>query len=290
MADDDFPEDDYYDGEEEVPGLSRKRWIGAILALIIVGGFGIGIWYAYDQGVKKGVQLAPPIIKADSTPVKEKPADPGGMDIPNQDKQVFGLLNSSGGDEKVEKLMAPPEDALPDEQKAETPPQETATGKPETLIGKADEAAKSAESTDEKAAMTEKKLPALNDGGTVEKPEAKAPEMAEKTPEPVKKAEEPVKKAAEPVKKAVQTASSGPKYRVQLGSFTSTDAAEKQWSQLRSKYKSLLADVGYRIEDVDVKGKAYHRLQAGAYDSRDGANSLCSKLKAQKQDCLVVSG
>jgi cell division protein FtsN len=286
-GEDEYLDDDFYDGDDE-PRFSRKKLIGGVLAVLIIGGFGIGIWYAYDQGVKKGVQLAPPIISADNTPVKMKPEDPGGMDIPNQDKQVFNVLQSGDAPEKVEKLMPPPEDAIKDE------PTETAAvsdtekaadeSKLETLIEKATKDAPAAES-------------AASD--TTEKADS-----ADKAPEPVKKPEVIVEKVAPKVeekkvevaaapapKKVAEPKTSGPLYRVQVGSFRSSDAAEKQWSMLSSKHKSLLSGLSYRVQDVDVKDKGtYYRLQLGAYGSRDSANKLCSDLKAQKQDCLVVSG
>nr|WP_246157289.1 SPOR domain-containing protein [Sneathiella litorea] len=60
---------------------------------------------------------------------------------------------------------------------------------------------------------------------------------------------------------------------------------------LSSKFESLLSGLSYRVENVAVEDKGtYFRLQLGAYGSRDSANKLCSDLKAQKQDCLVVSG
>ncbi|MZR30859.1 SPOR domain-containing protein [Sneathiella litorea] len=286
-GEDDYLDDDFYDGEDE-PRVSRRKWIGGILALLIVGGFGIGIWYAYDQGVKKGVQLAPPIISADTTPVKIKPEDPGGMEIPNQDKQVFNVLQSEEASEKVEKLMPPPEDATRDEA-VETAP-ETAVSdvekaadenKLETLIEKATKEAPTSKSEATETA-------AVNDNAVVaiEKPA----EVAEKVePKPVEKK---VEVAAVPTPKAVDAPkTSGPMYRVQVGSFRSSDAAEKQWSMLSSKFESLLSGLSYRVENVAVEDKGtYFRLQLGAYGSRDSANKLCSDLKAQKQDCLVVSG
>lgn len=289
-GEDDYLDDDFYDGDDE-PRFSRKKWIGGILAVLIVGGFGVGIWYAYDQGVKKGVQLAPPIISADTSPVKVKPDDPGGMDIPNQDKEVFSVLQSGDAPEKVEKLMPPPEDAIKDdvaEQAADaavsTAEKAADDSKLETLIEKATKDAPSAAEAASKAANTS----GASESATVavKKPEVVvekvAPEVEEKKVEVV---------AAPVPKKVEEPKASGPRYRVQVGSFRSADAAEKQWSMLSSKHKSLLSGLSYRVQDVDVKDKGtYYRLQLGAYGSRDSANKLCNDLKAQKQDCLVVSG
>ncbi|MAZ03311.1 MAG: hypothetical protein CMN56_09250 [Sneathiella sp.] len=285
VGEDDYPDDDFYDGDEE-PGINRKKWIGAALAVVIVGGFGIGIWYAYDQGVKKGVQLAPPIISADTTPVKEKPEDPGGMDIPNQDKQVFGVLQSGDAPEKVEKLMPPPEDAMPEEKTEMTATDAEKAADENKLDNLVEEVTKDAAEAGEKAqevveSTAEKVEETVSAATTTEEP-ATEEKVEEKT----------VEVAAAPVpKKIEEPQTGGPMYRVQVGSFRSQDAAEKQWTMLNSKFKSMLSDVSHRVQDVKVEDKGtYFRLQLGAFSSRDGANRLCNDLKAQKQDCLVVSG
>lgn len=292
-GDDDYLEIDYYESEDE-PRSNRRKWIGGTLAIIIIAGFGIGIWYAYDQGVKKGVQLAPPIISADTSPVKEEPVEPGGMDIPNQDKQVFSVLKSGETPEKVEKLMPPPEDATPEEKTAETAMSDAEKAadesKLDTLIEKATKDEPVAEAKSEAATETAPvadEKPAA-DEKTVEKAVEKAEEKIDETVE-----EKKVEVAAAPVPKKVEAPapSGGPVYRVQVGSFRSQDAAEKQYSTLSSRFKSLLSGLTYRVEDVVVKDKGtYFRLQLGSYGDRDSAKQLCNDLKAQKQDCLVVSG
>ncbi|MBL4808329.1 MAG: SPOR domain-containing protein [Rhodobacteraceae bacterium] len=276
MAGNDFREDDFYDGEDE-PRMSRGKVIMAVLAVLIVAGFGTGIWYAYDQGVKKGVQLAPPIISADTSAVKEKPEDPGGMDIPHQDKQVFGVLKSGNGSEKVEKLMAPPEEAKDD-------PASVATTTP---------GEETAEKVTEKASekVTENLLPKVTEATSpVTEPAKTITVVPADKPAPAVE-EKVAAKAPAPTPKVKSAVATGPLYRVQLGSFRTKDAAEKQWQTLRSKYGSLLSAVKYRVQDVAVKDKGtFHRLQAGTYKSRASANKLCDALKAKKQDCLVVSG
>ena len=294
MVGDDYPDDDFYDGDEE-PRFGRKTWIGAILAILIVAGFGVGIWYAYDQGVKKGVQLAPPIISADTTPVKKMPDNPGGMDIPNQDKQVFSVLKSGDAPEKVEKLMPPPENSAPQEKTEEmvasTAEKAADESKLEVLIEKATKDTPTADTKTEEAAKAAETSAATKKVEEAAKAVA-TPSVAEKVDEKkVVVAAAPVPKKVEEPKKASAPKATGPLYRVQVGSFRSADAAEKQWSILTAKFKSLLSGKIHRVQDVEVKGKGlYYRLQVGGYDTRDSANKLCSDLKAKKQDCLVVRG
>ncbi|MEP4193408.1 MAG: SPOR domain-containing protein [Sneathiella sp.] len=285
--------EDFYE-DEDLPGFNRWKLIGGALAVVIVAGFGIGIWYAYDQGIKKGVQLAPPIIKADTAEVKKIPEDPRGMDIPHKDKEVFNVLQPEK-EEKVEKLMTPPEEAV-----REAPPVDVK----ETVREEGQkEPGKSAETLMKKAEDAKE---------TVTKESAKSTETAKvKTPEPVTKAAENPKPepkpqpapetAGKPAKKAVETAKATPtektnpgvsgaaNYRVQLGAFRSVDAAEKAWAGLQKKHQDLLGEIPHRVQSVEIKGKGvFHRLQAGAFADKIGAGALCTNLKAQKQDCLVA--
>jgi hypothetical protein len=46
-----------------------------------------------------------PVLRADTQPIKLKPADPGGMEIPNRDRLVFNQKAS----ETTERLLPPPE-------------------------------------------------------------------------------------------------------------------------------------------------------------------------------------
>ena len=303
-----FDDGDFFE-DEYVPTFNRWKLLGTGLAVIIVAGFGIGIWYAYDQGVKKGVQLAPPIIKADTNPVKEKPEDPGGMEIPHQDKKVFNVLNAEKEEEKVEKLMKAPEvpvkDPAPVEIEQEDNAASSVIGKAENLMKKAeDKAAEVAETVKEKAeevnSAIEEKVTEVAKAAdqTAEKVSEALPAV---TPSPkaneAVKPETNVEKAIEAKKEAKKVAVAvptkptlkGPAYRVQLGAFRSTDAAEKAWLDLQKKHDALLQGLPHKVQSVEIKGKGmFFRLQAGAYAERGGASELCTNLKKVKQDCLIA--
>lgn len=274
-------DDDFYD-EDDLPALNKWKMAGMALAVVVVAGFGVGIWYAYDQGVKKGVQLAPPIIKADSSIVKKAPEDEGGMDIPHQDKKIFSVLTGDKEDEKVEKLMEAPEEATREAAPidiTETVPAKPSTKEAETLMAKPsqptiNDTSKTVAEAVEKPAEVAK---------TVEAAAKKAVAVPEKSVAMAK----PVALPAKPV--AASKKSDGDKFRVQLGAFRSMDAAEKAWVDLQKAHKSLLGDVPHVVQSIEIKGKGlFHRLQAGAYGEKVAANTLCQNLKAEKQDCLVA--
>jgi len=292
-----FDDDEDFFEEEYVPTFSRWKLFGAAVAVVVVTGFGIGIWYAYDQGVKKGVQLAPPIIKADNTPVKEKPEDPGGMDIPHQDKAVFEVMKAEKEEEKVEKLMAAPEEVVREAAPVDIPenaPKVAISGvkKAETLMSKPAEAAKEAVAAAEKKAediaapVAKEKIAALKAAEADKAPEKLNPANAAEKIEPAADTTVALKSATKATPKA---GSNSAAYRVQLGAFRSSDAAEKAWLDLQKKHEELLQGIAHKVQSVEIKGKGvFHRLQAGEFVQKASANGLCSKLKAQKQDCLIA--
>ncbi|MGB8275132.1 MAG: hypothetical protein WCF16_07680, partial [Alphaproteobacteria bacterium] len=116
------------------PRFRRSRMWIAVVALAAFGGF---TWYAYKQAIKTGEQTVAPLIAADEQPTRAKPEEPGGMEVPHQDKSVYERMGSQEPPPKVETLLPPPE--TPMERPA--PPQESKamTGMPPTATPPASE-------------------------------------------------------------------------------------------------------------------------------------------------------
>jgi hypothetical protein len=54
-------------------------------------------------------------------------------------------------------------------------------------------------------------------------------------------------------------------------------------------HPALLGDRRLVVQSVDLGSRGtYHRVQAGTFPDRASAQALCDRLKARKQDCLVV--
>jgi hypothetical protein len=78
------------DFEDEPRPVARKRgWlaIGAVLSVAVVGVAGAMVWRS-PAGTKLASGL-PPLIKADPSPAKVVPENPGGIEVPNQDRQIY---------------------------------------------------------------------------------------------------------------------------------------------------------------------------------------------------------
>ena len=257
-ADDD--DDDYYtydatDDDDE--GRRRPLVILAIIALLIL--FAGVVFFAYKQGVKQGALDNPPIIRADNSPIKVAPENPGGIKIPHQDRSVYDRI--SGADDNnaapdTEHLLPSPEEPI---QMAPSQPAPAAQATPQT-------------ETPATAAV-----PTTVPETT---PQTTAPETVVVQPAPVTAAK-PVQEPAE--KTAVATRGD---YVVQLAAFRDEPSARAAYTKLQNKFpalKGLSADI--QRADLGSKG-IYYRLRAG-YLSKADATALCGDLAAKKQACIV---
>ena len=100
-------------GGDPLGGVDWRRVIPAVIGLVTLSAFAAAVWLAYEQGVRRGLQLSPPVIRAEPGPVKIPPVAAGGLDVPNQDKEVFDVLVAEEPQERVEQLLPPPDEPLP---------------------------------------------------------------------------------------------------------------------------------------------------------------------------------
>lgn len=94
----------------------------------------------------------------------------------------------------------------------------------------------------------------------------------------------PVKPAATPVVKTTAPAVSSP-WRIQLGAFGEDANAKKLWASLKGKVAGIDA-----LQPSYKASGQITRLQAGPFANRAAAETMCGKLKAAGQACLVVPG
>jgi cell division protein FtsN len=149
-----------------------------------------------------------PLVEPEPGPIKVKPKDPGGLDVPHKDITVY------------ERLEGPARKAAP--------------------AGEARHAAKQPHG-----------------------PKAKSKD----------------KKVAQAV---------GP-YRVQLGSFTSAQTAERRWRELRQRYPHVIGSLQMMVERVRIRSKGvFYRLQAGPLKSPEDVHRICAALAQHKVGCFLV--
>lgn len=236
--------------------LSPRVLVGIGVAFVIL--FAVFIWFFYahfaGQDQARVADVAPPLIAAPDTPYKERPADPGGMSIADQDKQVLEGGDSLPG-QPLAKLAPPPEQPAPRPQAGGL-----GAGPPASAEEAEDPAKAILESARQQA---------------TEPAPASAP-----TPRP-----EP---APEPPQAAVPQAAESA-YLVQLGAFSTAAKARAGWDIYAEKYPDQLADLTPDLEPVTVSGKTMVRLRGDGFASRAEAERRCASLKVLGQNCLVVA-
>jgi hypothetical protein len=251
--------------EEAAPG-GRSPWlrrgVTALIALISLGGFAAVVIWSYDKGdVPRGDGVVP-LIKAETSPVKRRPEKPGGMAVPDRDKQVFSRIDPDQKPPRVENLLPPPENVVD-----RPPPPLKSPPVPRPDI---------AGSMDVKGAGDAK-----NAGGSSNTLIATAkPKLAKIPPPPPP----PVKAA--PAKPANTT----PAFRVQIASLRTKAAAQGAWSRLKAAHPDLFAGLKPTVVRADLGGARgiYFRLQVGPLADAAAAGALCRNIKRRKLGCIVV--
>jgi hypothetical protein len=271
--------------EPEQAPTSPKKIITAAIALGAVAAFGIGIWFAYDQGVKRGASGAPPLIRADQSPAKVAPENPGGMQVPNQDKQIYERLggNQPAATPGTEKLLPPPERPSA----APTQPSNT-TANAVTVPNRPAPAAvpNQAPVTSSVPNRTDAPSPSTLNAPAASQPVA--PKTEEKPPA-APAARAPAQTATAPAAAPSVTATPGGSAKIQLASLKDQAAATATWNQLQKKFPDVLGGLQPSYEKVEIAGKGtFIRLQAGPLKDRAAAQNACQQLAAKNQGCIVV--
>ncbi len=252
--DDDF---EGYEDEGEDEGRSRVL-IYFLAGLIVVGGLGALAYYAYERGAAS-TSTAPVIIQAEEGEVKIAPEDPGGMQVPHQDKLVYDRLEGGTSEEEDagpgERLLPPAEEPLP------------------ALRGR--------QGTDKIASGAKSEALTATPPADVDQPKTAAP-----------KAQVPAPKAeAAPQTPGLSSSSASSSYVVQIAALRDEAAARALFTQLSQKYSDLLSGLSPDIERADLGDKGiYYRLRLAPFASQGAAQKLCASLKGRGQDCMVKAG
>lgn len=248
---------------------SGNPWIKRGIAIAVLLSFAGLLVFATLDHSSVDENVTPPLVAAPDGAIKERPENPGGMDVPNRDKEVFDLLDVNTGE-----AVPTPSQAQVDA--AQVPVQAAAAGAAVVAA-----TAQPASVVQQPAANP---IPAKPAEQVAPAPVAK-PAAA---PAPVQKA------AAAPAKKAesapaAKTATASGKWAVQLGSFRKKEDADKAAKTYQSKFSSLLKGLDSVVKSADLgdKGTVY-RVYFKGMGSQDAARTLCNKFKAQNQGCLTA--
>ena len=78
-------------------------------------------------------------------------------------------------------------------------------------------------------------------------------------------------------------------YRIQLGSFSTSEHAQRRWQEIKSRHADLVGGLTMVLERVELRGKGTMvRLQAGPLKTADEVKKLCAALAKRKVGCFLV--
>lgn len=299
-------------------GNTIKYAVGAVALMVLVSGAWIGFG---DQiaGIFASDEEDVPTITADPAPIKVKPESPGGMNVPNQGRLVYGMVDGTAAQPRVERLLPAGEKpvaveevltrSVPEANQVVTGAAPRGTADTSSPVRLVPESQDSGESNAPAPVAESPPAPVA----PAPPPSAKPTEVASATPAvepkpvapaaPAPVAEAPKAPAPKPQPKPVARATPAPtpapaaavgdlskSYRVQLAAARSENAVKSEWDKLQRRNTDLLGELDLQVTRIDLgstKG-VFYRLRAGPISNAAKAKALCERLKQRKLGCLVV--
>ncbi|NQV81637.1 MAG: SPOR domain-containing protein [Alphaproteobacteria bacterium] len=273
--------------EENRRASSRSRYgsffAASAMAAVLMGG---AFWWGFEVGKQNAFEQVPPVVRADPSAIKEAPNEPGGLQVPHQDKLVLRDTQGDGEAAAPVTLAPAPEQPAP-------PPRIVETDAPNTRGVETTQLPPPPVIRDDRPVTVVRPPPALSTPAPAvvpPPPPPPIPSVAETIAvTPAQNAPAPQATVApQPLTAQPQAAVTGG-FRVQLAAYRSPEAAQTGWQALKTRYEDLLGALEPTVVRVDLGERGvFHRLQAGPYTDSGAAGAACIALQARNQGCLVV--
>jgi len=277
-------DDETYQLARDLKKSKKSRILPILTSVAALAVFGAVVWYAYNWNEGQLSPGALPVIAAKDGPIKERPAEEGGLVIPYRDRAVLNEGLDEEGAEAVEHLLPPPDEPVVQEAPAvmltatsgDAPAEEP--GDAATTV--APEAAAPAQSASEPGSQAAATATSASGDGAAAPAKTAALATAEKA--------SPAKSAAEAPQgaKVAQVPTDGG-YFLQLAAVQDRTNVDSEWKRLQKMFPALLGDMTLQIEEAVVGGKTFFRLKTGPFPTRTTAEDVCAQLKSKKQACLL---
>lgn len=260
-------------------GSGYRRALIMGLVLLAFAAFGALIWYAYATSRSPVAAGEAPLIQADRSPTRIRPEQPGGLEVPYQDRLVLRSIDPDAPAPVVEQLLPPPEQPMEVPEPPVPVPAPVATPSP-------------AISTAAPPAEDDLQLAVRPRGQAVPPPaETAHEETAVETPSaPAPQPEPPAApvEAAPAAEPAPVTQPSQGGVHIQMAAVRTEEAARGEWVRLQGQFPDLLGGLQLRVQEADLGERGiFYRVQAGPLDEAR-AEQVCGGLKAQNTDCILV--
>ena len=271
-------------------GLRSRSVLFACFAVILVSVYVGSVLYAYDLGIRRGAGQLVPLIKADASPTKVAPEDPGGLQVPHQDKLVYGVLDRSAEEDGVESLMPLPEEPMSLSDPAPAPIDEKHQMRTESAdSGTSGRLAQLSEPPVSRSGedITVKSFSSNQDQHTSDSSAQETKKLSDSRENTA--GHQMLESNDEPMIKGDQGLRAH--YRVQIASLRSKIKAERALNLAVAANGDLLNGLVHRVESINLSEDrgVYYRLQIGSFVEKSAAEKLCQRLKVRSQPCFVVS-
>ena len=157
---------------------SRRPRLLPVWILLGAAALSGGAWAVMEMrgGGPPADEASVPLITASAEPWKVRPADPGGMEIPNQGTLIYETLTTADPEEAPERVLPPPEEPM-------SPPQPEIDRAEELAVAASGERREDT-ALQPDAAGAEEPEPAPAEEASPPEPEAPAPALPEEAPPP----------------------------------------------------------------------------------------------------------
>ena len=284
---------DIDDRQEEIQH-AKNGFIG-MLAGILVGALVGWIFLGPSGGNNKEHII--PTIRRPITPFKIQPNDPGGMEIDNQDREIYHIVDNKPKEIKEVKIREQADQpTLVVENDIETPDDmESLVESLEEDTSLNSEDTKIIENTNDTVKVAQANLLEINTNSKdriaipqkIENIEVKLQSSinSEKTTSVVEKTNSEPKTIE--VKQVAPKESVKGSWYAQIIASSSKSAVDSLWKNLSTKH-TILKSYYHEVEEItSATGSTLYRLKFGAFKTRKEAESLSTKLKQNNISSII---
>ena len=277
--------------------MSAKNGFIGMLAGILVGGV-VGWLFLSPADQGKKVQTIP-VIRRPVIPFKVQPNDPGGMNIDNQDREIYHIVdNTSKVVEEVNVVPVPETPKLVVENNISNVSNnidmdslvESISGEDNSVVDEGTENIKVANvqletiptNSSQKISIPEKIEDIKID---IQENINKAEAIVET--KDVKDVKEVIKTPENTSKQVVEKAPIKGTWYTQLIASSSRQSVENLWKRISTKH-TFLKSYPHTVEEItSATGSKLYRLKVGSFKTRKEAEQLSLKLKQQKISSII---
>jgi hypothetical protein len=252
-----------------------------LLLIIVIVSVAVVSYLKYRKHSLKIVTLEPSLQE-----FKKKPADPGGIVIPNSNSLIYEQLKGGGGEPLLHNVLPEPEAPLNIIYNQNTE---------DKLYNSIDDILSSIGYFEEDKSQAEGDKDAM--------PASIAPELSA-VPDQLKEDNKPEEDSSAQntglnfvkmpeghkldylrIKGGVDEGG----YKIQLGAAFSENEAKKEWDVIKQKHSAILKDAGLVLRKVEGKNeRIFYLIMAGTYTSLSSAKLVCNKLSMRHQNCIIT--